>query len=293
MRDFVKDKKLAVLIPVVFGLIAIITIREFKHQNDILILEQNFSELEKSLEKVLNNVTKLQTEKEILEEELGQTVESLEETEKEKKRLDRDVRKLEEIIETDSELLGKYSKVSFLNEHYVPKKLDEIDEEYVVNPEKEYLFLRDAYRHLRNMLRAAKKDDIDLKVVSAYRSFETQADLKYNYLVRYGSGANTFSADQGYSEHQLGTTVDLSTAEIGNNLSINFEKTQAFKWLEENAYKFGFIMSYPKNNQYYQYEPWHWRFVSRDLAERLYERNESFYNLDQRQINKYLEDFFD
>ncbi len=52
-------------------------------------------------------------------------------------------------------------------------------------------------------------------------------------------------------------------------------------------------MSYPKSNIYYQYEPWHWRFVGEDLAEDLHDDKKNFYELDQREIDKYLIKIFD
>jgi D-alanyl-D-alanine carboxypeptidase len=111
--------------------------------------------------------------------------------------------------------------------------------------------------------------------------------------VTYGSGANAFSADQGYSEHQLGTTFDFTTEGIGGGLVTSFENTPAFAWLKDNAHKYGFTLSYPKDNAYYVYEPWHWRFVGEDLAEDLHEAGKTFYDWDQREIDKYLIKIFD
>ena len=108
----------------------------------------------------------------------------------------------------------------------------------------------------------------------------------------YGSGANAFSADQGYSEHQLGTTIDFTTDAIGSSFS-GFEDTASFEWLMENAHRYGFILSYPDNNAYYQYEPWHWRFVGVDLARDLHRDEKGFYDLDQREIDTYLIKLFD
>jgi zinc D-Ala-D-Ala carboxypeptidase len=142
------------------------------------------------------------------------------------------------------------------------------------------------------MFKAAANDGVDLKVVSAYRSFAEQSSLKSTYTMVYGTGANQFSADQGYSEHQLGTTVDLTMPEIGSTFT-GFDQSKAFAWLAKNAYKYGFILSYPKNNTYYQYEPWHWRFVGRDLARYLHNQGKNFYDLDQRVIDEYKVSFFD
>jgi D-alanyl-D-alanine carboxypeptidase len=131
-----------------------------------------------------------------------------------------------------------------------------------------------------------------LRVVSAYRSFAEQMTLKSGYRVQYGTGANAFSAEQGYSEHQLGTTVDFTTPVIKGAYA-SFENTTAYAWLTKNAYKYGFILSYPKGNSYYVYEPWHWRFVGKDLADRLHDEGLDFYEMDQREIDEYLIRIFD
>ena len=112
------------------------------------------------------------------------------------------------------------------------------------------------------------------------------------HLTIFGSGANQFSADQGFSEHQLGTTIDFTTAATSANLS-DFEGTAAHTWLLSNAHKFGFILSYPPKNQFYISEPWHWRFVGRALADRLHSEGKYFYDLDQREIDKYLLNLLD
>jgi len=110
--------------------------------------------------------------------------------------------------------------------------------------------------------------------------------------VTYGSGANQFSADQGYSEHQLGTSVDFTIPANGAMFS-KFESDPAYSWLVENAHKYGFTLSYPKGNAYYKFEPWHWRFVGVALATHLHNENKYFYDLVQREIDVYLIKLFD
>jgi len=200
---------------------------------------------------------------------------------------------LDKLSKTDRELLKKYSKVYFLNENFVPLKLTGIESQYLTNPSRTLQFHTDAYNHLKNMLEAASSSGVSLKIASAYRSFDDQESLKTGYKITYGSGANKFSADQGYSEHQLGTTVDLTTATTGPTLTTKFEKTTAYKWLNDNAHTYGFILSYGKGNDYYQFEPWHWRFVGRALATKLHEENKQFYFYSQREIEKYLVNIFD
>lgn len=202
------------------------------------------------------------------------------------------ISKLDKLSQTDKELLQKYSKVYFLNENYVPEDLIDVPPDYIAQAGKPLQIHAKAYPYLQEMIVAAKRDDIDLKIISAYRSFGEQSALKNAYTVTYGSGANKFSADQGYSEHQLGTALDFSTAELGIDFT-SFKSDPAYQWMRDNAYKYGFILSYPDGNSYYQFEPWHWRFVGKSLARRLYEEKENFYDLEQRTIDNYLINIFD
>lgn len=203
------------------------------------------------------------------------------------------VGKLDQLAKTDPQLLAKYSKVYFLNENYVPSSLSDIDPKYLYDARRTIQIHGQVVNHLYAMLDAAHANGIDLLIASGYRSFGTQAALKSGYKVTYGAGtANSFSADQGYSEHQLGTALDFTTSKSGGALA-GFEKSDAYAWLAANAYQYGFILSYPKGNAYYQYEPWHWRFVGIDLAAKLHAEGQNFYDLDQREINGYLISIFD
>ena len=198
---------------------------------------------------------------------------------------------LDKLTKLDPELLIKYSKVYFLNENYIPAKLIRIPKERVYNGKEEYME-GTVVRFLEDLLKEAQAAGNELSVISAFRSFETQKDLKNKYVVTYGAGANTFSAEQGYSEHQLGTTVDFTTPELGANFS-TFDRTSGFAWLENNAHRFGFTLSYPKGNNYYIYEPWHWRFIGVELATKLHAGRAHFYDMGQREINEYLVKIFD
>jgi len=200
---------------------------------------------------------------------------------------------LEKLAKIDPELLQKYSKVFFLNEHYAPERVATIDPEFVYNEENPEVIHASVWPYLERMLEAAKRAGVELYVLSAYRSFDEQRALKGVYTVTYGAGtANTFSADQGYSEHQLGTTVDFITTGLNGQLQ-GFDTKPAYTWLLNNAHKYGFALSYPKNNPSYIFEPWHWRFVGEKLADDLHDDNQYFYDLDQREIDKYLIDIFD
>lgn len=200
---------------------------------------------------------------------------------------------LQKLSKLDPELLEKYSKVFFLSENYVPASLASIPDSYKYFNDRQMQLIPQVLPHLEDMFDDAKHDGIVLYVYSAYRSFGTQAALKNGYTVVYGAGtANSFSADQGYSEHQLGTTVDLITTGQGGELKQSFDQSAAYSWLSRNAYKYGFTPSYPKGNSYYIYEPWHWRFVGTKLATDLHTSGQHFYDLDQRAIDTYLISIF-
>lgn len=202
------------------------------------------------------------------------------------------VGQISKFVSLDKELLKKYSKTYFLNENYAPKSLSLIDSQYVLNPLKQQYILSQVWPFLKKLLEDAKNDGMKLKIVSAYRSFEEQKNIKSFHTIVYGSGANRFSADQGYSEHQLGTTIDFTTDELKINFE-KFDKTKEYVWLQNNAYRYGFILSYTPNNKYYIFEPWHWRFVGIKLATYLKNNNQNFYDLDQKEIDHYLISIFD
>lgn len=200
---------------------------------------------------------------------------------------------LEKLKDTDREILQKYSKVFFLNEHYAPARLAQIEPNYTYNPDRPEKISAQVRPYLEKMLNAAQDGGVDLYVKSAYRSFSEQKALKSAYTTTFGAGtANAFSADQGYSEHQLGTTLDFS-ASRQENLTESFDKTKAFAWLVDHAHEYGFTLSYSLGNAYYIYEPWHWRFVGTKLATYLHNHEKYFYDLEQREIDEYLPELFD
>lgn len=111
---------------------------------------------------------------------------------------------------------------------------------------------------------AAKKAGYDLKVTSGFRRPEIQQMLVDFWVALEGVGAYSEIALPGHSEHQLGTTLDLTGKSIGyTSVSDQFANSPEFVWLQQNASQFGFVLSYPKltENQEYNFEPWHWRYI--------------------------------
>jgi len=249
---------------------------------------QNASTTDEIQQKILQQADMLY-EEQLISEELQ---DDLRKYDRSVDRLSDTVGDLEKLTTTDPELLQKYSQVYFLNEHYMPEDLEVIDEKYDYENGKEVSIHSEVWPYLEELLEEAWDDGVRIKVLSGYRSFVEQGTLKDTYTTYYGTGANKFSADQGYSEHQLGTTVDFTNDYLGSDLS-GFAGTDEHAWLIKNAHKYGFTMSYPENNEYYQFEPWHWRFVGEDLARYLKKKNAFFYDLEQREIDEYIIDLFD
>ena len=266
----------------------------YYHLSQLLKTERaNTANLRTTVANLSNNLSLTAYERDQLTNLLAQTEDRNHNLETTSAELAGTVDELTKLTTLDPELLKKYSKVYFLNEHYTPSSLTDIDPGYISGKGRTLQIHEEVWPHLQGMIDAAGAENLHLLVASAYRSFGTQAALKANYKVTYGtSAANRFSADQGYSEHQLGTTVDLTTASTGD-LSATFDKTKEFAWLVAHAHEYGFVLSYPKNNKYYIYEPWHWRYVGINLATMLHDEKTSLYDVDQREIDTYLPTIFD
>lgn len=266
---------------------------ERKVDAQIQLLASTTSSLSQSVQVMGESLSRMDSDNKALAETLATEQQRSETFEQEMGRITGTVGTLDKLRRLDPELLQKYSKVYFLNEHYVPASLSVIDGKYLYSIKNEQKIHTNVLPYLMLLANDAARSSITIYVKSAYRSFYDQANLKTAYTVTYGAGtANRFSAEQGYSEHQLGTTVDFITLGMGGQL-LGFEKTTAYAWLLENAHRYGFILSYPKGNGYYIYEPWHWRFVGVALATKLHNEKINFYNADQRVIDEYLISIFD
>jgi D-alanyl-D-alanine carboxypeptidase len=121
----------------------------------------------------------------------------------------------------------------------------------------------------------AQKAGHTLMVTSAFRRPEVQTSLYTYWTSISGDDAKRGIAEAGHSEHQLGTTVDLTAKSIKYaGVSEKLGKTKEGVWLKENSYKYGFIMSYPEGKESitgYRYEPWHFRYVGIDTAKDIHD----------------------
>jgi len=130
---------------------------------------------------------------------------------------------------------------------------------------------------LKAMAKSAAEAGKPIAVQSAYRSYSSQKSIFNSNVRRSGfRAAALVSARPGHSEHQLGTTIDFKSK--GGKAPWNvgdWGQSPAGSWMKDNAWKFGWIMSYPKGKSpgktCYRYEPWHYRYFGRDVARRINE----------------------
>ena len=172
------------------------------------------------------------------------------------------------------DLLVLVNKQYKLPSSYAPKDLVKASKSGIRRGENYYL-RNIVIPDLTRMITDAKLEGVDLSIVSGYRSYQTQIDT-YNYWLKMNNGntnlVDTFSARAGHSQHQLGTAIDFSTNEIRDKLGDEFSNTKASKWLSQNAYKYGFVISYPKgyeNITGYKHESWHYRYIGVENAQNM------------------------
>ena len=159
------------------------------------------------------------------------------------------------------------NKFYYLTKDYDPGEIVDMSNWYAFDGRKIKKEVYDAFIEMHN---AAKKDGINLIANSGYRDYNYQTKLYNEYKDRDGSEyADTYAARPGYSEHQTGLALDIVS--YGATME-NFDKSDAFKWLQDHAVDYGFILRYPKDKEYltgYSYESWHYRYLGKDLAKKV------------------------
>jgi len=160
------------------------------------------------------------------------------------------------------------NKFYYLGKDYVPEDLTAINSSYS-NGKK--LMTKDAAEAFNEMAKDAKKKGYNIRAASTYRSYSYQSGLYDNYAKQDGkTKADTYSARAGYSEHQTGLAVDVDNTKSSYT---QFGNTKEFGWMKDNAYKYGFILRYTKETEFitgYMNEPWHYRYVGKDIAKYIY-----------------------
>ena len=160
----------------------------------------------------------------------------------------------------DYVLVNKHRQLSSA---YIPDDLVTIDDEYVKS-EGEIQIERNVAKAFYDMAKAAKKDGMELMVSSGYRSYKDQEEVTNTYLKLYGQNyVDNYVAKPGFSEHQTAMSLDIASKSVST-----FVNSDEYVWMMDNAYKYGFILRYPKSKEDitgYKCEAWHYRYVGKKL----------------------------
>jgi len=172
-------------------------------------------------------------------------------------------------------LLAHVNKTFALPSWYVPPDLVSLSGQ--VGTLGSEIIRKTVHLHLKDLLtEAAKACGCKMSVLSSYRSYQTQKEVHNYWINQVGQYyADLISARPGHSEHQLGTTVDLTSSTVNYQLTHNFGYTKEGFWLKDNAHKWGFVLSYPKGKDKvtgYIWEPWHFRYVGKKTAQKIHRR---------------------
>lgn len=176
--------------------------------------------------------------------------------------------------------LGSYTQL--INKfHSLPEDYKPVDLVMLSLPSTGDQYLREeAASALTELFQASKADGIEFVCCSGYRSYETQAVLHTNYVNSIGQEeADRTSALPGYSEHQSGLAMDLTCEAMNYTLEESFIDTPEGQWLAAHAHEYGFIIRYPKGSEPitgYVYEPWHIRFLGKDVAKAVYDSGKTY-----------------
>lgn len=164
-----------------------------------------------------------------------------------------------------------------VGEDYVPPDLVPLSEAGIAGPG---LIRQVAIEDLRAMAQAAAEAGTPIAVNSPYRSYAEQVASFNGWVDVDGyDDAITYSQRPGHSEHQLGLTIDFMTKGGGSALQGDWATTPAGGWMAENAWKYGWIMSYPKGEggalfsdvTCFHYEPWHYHYLGREMAGKIHD----------------------
>lgn len=191
------------------------------------------------------------------------------------------------VIQNPTNTMVLVNKEFALPDGYVPEDLVRPNVAFSFGDqdiEKSYL-RKEASDALEKMFGDAANNGFHLFAVSGYRSYDRQQQVFNAEVSRVGEElAVQAVAVPGFSEHQTGLSMDISSESAGFALSEQFGETAEGKWLHENAHRFGFILRYPSGKEGitgYQYESWHFRYVGVKAAAEIYENDltlEEYFN---------------
>lgn len=175
------------------------------------------------------------------------------------------------------------NKENMLSIDYIPKNMYIVDNNennfrnYLIDNIKPMLRI-EVKPYIEKLIYDANNNGINIIVDSAFRSGNYQQMILDKVISEKGNEAYKLVALPGTSEHQTGLAVDFAIYENGIYNDDIKEDDKEATWLKDNAWKYGFILRYPKGKEDitgFNFEPWHYRFVGLELALELYQTNQT------------------
>lgn len=206
----------------------------------------------------------------------------------ETKENNKEFEKIKRIVETDktgiTELINKDNRTKY-NDIKSDLIVPNVNLVAPIKEEKN-LLRKEAAKALEDMLTSAKNEaNLNIFLNSGYRSEERQMEVYNSEIHRAGEGGKNYVATPGYSEHQTGFAVDLTCKSIKFRVEECFEDSEEGKWVINNAHRYGYILRYPRGKEKltgYNYEPWHYRYVGKDISNYLKKNNLTLEELYER-----------
>ena len=168
----------------------------------------------------------------------------------------------------DKGILTLVNKYNYISKDYIPSNL------LIIN---NISINKEAYDNYLKMKDDMQKENLNIRIISAYRSYDYQESLYDRYLKTDKQEiVDSYSARPGFSEHHTGLAIDIDNEKLDYN---KFYLTKEFSWMQDNAYKYGFILRYPKDKEDitgYSYEPWHYRYVGEKIASYIKKHNSTY-----------------
>ena len=156
----------------------------------------------------------------------------------------------------------------YLDESYKPDSLATFDMSYCYENQKAQPVVVDAFMALQEACK--KQTDAQLMVNSAYRSYQQQ-------IGTYKRNPKGYAAQAGSSEHQTGLALDITSRQ--HPMRWPFDKSEEGVWMREHCHEYGFILRYPEKQSQifgFAYEPWHLRYVGKEVAKRIHDEDITF-----------------
>ena len=185
------------------------------------------------------------------------------------------------VVSNADDLLVLVNKQNTLPENYEPSDLVAPNIPFSFDEDIPKRYVRKvAAEALEQLFAVAEEEQIELLAASGYRSYTRQEAIFASNVAKKGEEeARRVSAEAGQSEHQTGLAMDVTSRYVGYDLIEEFGETKEGIWLKDHAHKYGFIIRYPKGMEEltgYIYEPWHIRYVGKDVATVIYENGYTF-----------------